>query len=219
MPSPRETSNSNSFEPLNPNFPRQASTGQASLQKYSTVDEQYADISQQPTRVAGAGVTVIMDVPLTLRRQRVLLSNAVLTLTAANDFASLKLVDLPDRNIVIFQAELFGTVLTGGDFATGDDPVVGVGQAAASTNPIDTTQVDVIPATTYTNIVAATLTAVSQSRLGATGDLNGILIPDAPGSALYLNASNPDTQLAADGTLTFNGFFDFWYVDLGNVSS
>ena len=219
MASPRETSNSDSLEPNNPNFARKVATGTASLEKYATVDTQYADVVRQPTRAAGEGVTVIMDVPVTIRRQRVLLENAVITLTAANDFGSLKLVDLPDRNIAIFQAELSGTVVAGGDFATGDDPKIGVGQAAASANPIATTAVDVIALTDYTNIVAGAATAVAQTRLGATADLNAILIPDAAGSALYLNASNTDTQLAADGTLTFNGFFDFWYVDLGNITS
>lgn len=219
MASPRETSNSNVLEPLNPNFARKVSAVGGSLEKYATAEAQYADISQQPTRAAGEGVTVIMDVPVASRRQRVLLENAVITLTAANDFGSLKLVDLPDRNILIKQAELVGSVIAGGDFATGDDPKIGVGTAAASANPIATTAVNVIPLTDYVNIVAGAATAVAQSLQLTLGTNAALFVPDAAGQAIYLNASNTDTQLAADGTLTFNGYFDFWYEDLGNVGS
>lgn len=219
MVSPRETPNSNLLEPLGPNFARLTTRAGAAQEKYPTVDDQYNDITRQPTRDAGAGVTVIMDVPAPLRRQRVKLENAVITLTAANDYGSLKLVDLPDRNIMILQAELTGTVIAGGDFATNDDPKIGVGTVAASANPIATTAVNVIPLTDYTNIVAGAATAVAQSLQLTLGTDASLLIPDAAAQAIYLNASNTDTQLAADGTLTFNGYFDFWYIDLGNVGS
>lgn len=219
MTSQRETSNSNSFEPNNPLFARKTAPNGASQVKFDTAEDQYADITRSPTRAPGAGVTVIADLPLTLRRQRVLLENVVVTLTAADDFGSVKLVDLPDRNIAIFQAELVGSVVAGGDFATNDDPKIGVGSVAASANPIATTAQDVITLVDFTNIVAGAITAVAMSRVGATAALAPLLIGDGAGTALYLNASNTDTQLAADGTLTFNGYFDFWYVDLGNVGS
>lgn len=221
MTSPRETPNSNLLEPLGPYFKRRTVTAGAAQEFYPTVADQFADIvrSLAASGNGSAGSNVIMDVPCTLRRARILLTNVVVTLTAANDYGSVKLCDLPDRNILIVQAELTGTVIAGGDFATGDDPKIGVGTAAASANPIATTAQNVVPLANYTDIVAGAATAVAQSMLGSTGDAANLLVADAAGNALYLNASNTDTQLAADGTLTFNGYFDMWYFDLGNVGS
>lgn len=219
MASPRETPNSDLLEPLGPNFARKVVAEGAALEFYPTAAALYADIVRQPSRAISGGVTPICDVPLTIRRGRLLLTNVVLTLTAALDYASIKLLDLNDRNIAVLQAELFGSVVASGDFATGDDPKIGVGSVAASANPIATTAQDVITLVDFTDIVKDAVTPVAMSRLGATAALAPLLIADSAGNAIYLNASNTDTQLAADGTLTFNGYFDYWYVDLGNVSS
>lgn len=220
MVSPREQE-LGVLSPLAPNFPRRIDTGKASLEKFSGVDDLYEDINRQPTAnaVASAGVKLTMDVPLTVRRARFTLENTVLTLTAALDYASVKICDLPDRNILILNAELVGSLVAGGDFAAGDDPSIGVGTAAASANPIATTMQNVIAIAAQTNIDPAVANAIALSFVGATGAITGLLVADGAANALYLNASCTDAQLAANGTLTFNGTFDVWYVDLGNVGS
>lgn len=220
MTSPREQE-LGVLAPLAPNFPRKINSASATLEKFSGVEDLYDDIVRQPTAnaTASAGIKLSMDVPSTVRRARFTLENTVVTLTAANDYGSVKICDLPDRNILILAAELVATVKFGGDYADNDDPVVGVGTAAASANPIATTAVNVIAASTQTNIVVATANSLALSFLGSLGDAANLLVADGANNALYLNVSSPDTQLAADGTATFNGTFDVWYIDLGNVGS
>lgn len=205
--------------PVAPTFTRKLVPGRATLEKFAGVDSEFEDITRGPTRAAGAGVAIAMDVPVVPRKARIDLTNALVTLTAANDYGSLKLVDLPDRNILILNAEFTGTVLWGGDFADNDDPVIGIGTTAASASPVASTMVNVIAATTFTNIVVATANDIALTFVGATGSITGLLVADAAGNALYLNVSAPDTQLATDGTATFNGYVDLVYLDLGNRSS
>lgn len=219
MTSPRETHLTN-LEPNAPYFARRvASPGQPSLSKWDGVEDQYNDIVRSPTRDPGAGVTVSMDVPVTVRRCRVQLVDAVVSCSAANDYGSLKLVDLPDRNVLVLQAELVGTVVFSGDFATNDDPSIGVGTAAASNSTLATTMQNVIAKTDFTNITKDAANAIAASFLGATGDAANLLIADGASNALYLNVGGNGDILADVGTATFNGTLDVWYVDLGNVGS
>lgn len=217
MASPRETPNTDLLEPIGPNFTRRTVAAGAAQEKYPTVEDKWNDINRQPTRAAGAGITVIMDVPVTLRRARVLLQNTVVSLPAADDYGSVQLVALPDRNIVIYNAEFVGTVVFGGEFANDDDPTIGVGQAPATNTTLATTMQDIIPVTTFTNIVAGAANAIAVSK-AAPG--TGVLVADSATSALYLNVSGAGDVLSESaGTATFNGYFDFWYLDLGNESS
>lgn len=217
MAAPVETNLSN-LSVHAPWFARKVNSGSATLEKFSGDETQYAEIRQPLSRAVGAGITLTMDVPVTIRRARFLLENAVVTVSD-QDFGSLKLCDLPDRNIAILQAELVGSVIFAGDYATNDDPDVAVGTAAASNATLATTMVDVIAKVDFDNITAGAANAVAMSRVGATAALSPLLVADGASNALYLNVGNAADQLSADGTATFNGYFDVWYVDLGNVGS
>lgn len=217
MASPRELE-LGVLAPLAPNFPRKLSPGVPTLEKFSGVEDLYDDINRQPTAnpSPSAGIALAMDVPVVMRRQRYVLTNAVVTLAAADDFGSLKICDLPDRNIAIWNAELVGSVNFGGDYADGDDPSIGVGQAAASNVTLSSTMVDVIPKTDFANITVANSNAIAATK---SNPGVAVLVADAAGNALYLNVGNGADQLSDVGTATFNGTLDIWYTDLGNVGS
>lgn len=214
MASPRETNLSN-LAPLAPYFGRKLEG--PTLTKYAGVEDAFEDINRQPTANSAvpARVAVTMDVPVVMRRMQVKLTNAVVTV-AATDFGSLKILDLPDRNIAIFNAELVGTVLFGGDYVDGDDPAIGVGQTAASDDTLSSTMQDVINIAAQANITAATANSLALTKPDPGV---AVLVADAAGNALYLNVGNGSDQLADEGTATFNGTLDIWYVDLGNVGS
>jgi len=210
--------NLTNLKPVAPWFARR-SGADGSQVKFTGAEAAYEDIVRRPTGVVSAGAVSAFDVPVTIRRHRIELSSVLVTVTAATDFAGVAIANLPDRNILILQAELVGSAVFSGDYANDDDPVIGVGTAVAAANPIATTAVNVIPATTLTNIVKDAATPVAASFVGSTGAISGLLVADTATTQLFFNVSSPDTQLAADGTCRFTGTLDIWYVDLGNVGS
>lgn len=217
MASPRELE-LGVLAPLAPNFPRR--TVGNTLTKFDGVEAIYEDITRQPTEPAAQSkIKLTMDVPLAIRRARFSIENLVISVAAADDFANAKLCDLPDRNIAILQAELVGSAVFSGDYATNDDPSLGVGTAIASNATLATTMQDVIAKTDFTNITKDAATALAMSRLGATGSLTVLNIGDGAANALYLNVGNNGDVLSDVGTVTVNGTFDLWYVELGNVGS
>jgi len=218
MTSPRELQ-LGVLAPLAPYFGRKVEF--ASNVKYSGAETEVDDINRQPTAPSGSTTIALrFDAPVPLRKASFLVENLILTMTAANDYIGAKLCDLPDRNVLISNAEFVGTAAFTGDFATNDDPSWGIGTAVASANPIATTAQDVLPIAALTNITAGAATALNASRVGASAaDQTNVLVPDSATSALYLNFSCTDTQLASDGTITVNGTFDVYYFDLGNRGS
>ena len=174
---------------------------------------------EQGSAVAAAGAVLDYDVPAQFRHVRYSLTNTAFTITAANDFGGVAFANLPDSNLCIVGAEINGTFSFGGDYAANDDVVFGIGTAAAAANPVATTAVNVIPATNLTDIVLAGVSVAAVARASAVGAFSGLYVPDAPGNQLFLNASSTDTQLAADGSVTFNGTIDVFYMDFGNRGS
>lgn len=220
MTSPRETPNSNLLEPIGPYFKRKVADPGSSLVKYDTVDDQYADVVQSlAARGNSSGPShVIMDVPVSLRRARILLDNFVVSV-AATDFGGTKLCDLPDRNIAILQCELVATAKASGDYADADTAGIGIGTVVASNTTLSTTMQDVLNVSTATFTTVANAISLALSRLGATGSLTVLNVGDAATNALFLNVGNAGDELSAVGAVTFNGYVDIWYFDLGNVGS
>lgn len=209
----------NILSPLAPFFRRERNAvNDPSLVRVGVTE--YETSLESPVAIEANGAVLDYDVPAQYRHWRVALTAFTFTITAANDFGGKAFVTLPDTNLVIFGAELNGDFTFGGDYAANDDVVIGIGTAAAAANPVATTAVDVLPATNLTNITVTTPVEVAAaSRAAAVGAAVGLYIPDAAANQLFLNASSTDTQLAADGTVTFTGYVDIFALDLGNRGS
>lgn len=108
-----------------------------------------------------------------------------------------------------------------GDVAAGDDGDWGVGTTLVDARPLAGEDISLIGATAVDNLPAtllSTQTAVSGPTT-AVGTFTSKFVPNGPSNAIYMNFTIDDTQLAANGSVTVNGTFDMWYIDLGNVGS
>lgn len=217
---PRDTDLS-VYPPNSPWFAKQVNSGTASLTKYTGADDEYAASYAAWDEVPAVGSRIAYDVPQTVRHIRVDLTNTLVTTTGTgtNDGGGTAIVSLPDRNLLVLQAELVGSAVFSGDFATNDDPLIGVGTVQATAGPVATTKQNVIPAVTCTNIVKDAGFAVAGSLQVTLGTNAALLIPDAASQQLFLNVSAPDGQLAAAGTCTFTGYLDLFVLDLANRGS
>lgn len=171
-----------------------------------------------PINEAGSGVT-IKNEHLSVKRARLTISGATLSIAAADDFGSLKLCDLPDRNLMLLGVEV-DLVLTKEANTDGvvaaTDLDVGVGTAAASATTLATTMIDIIEkADLDTNAAAVDFHAHSNDQSTATFPKR---IADSATAALFLNAVAVG-GIEADSSLTVDGTVDIFYVDLGNLSS
>jgi hypothetical protein len=137
---------------------------------------------------------------------------------AANDYGSIKIMDLPDRNIAILHVEVDLTLVkegnTNGLVATSDLDV-GVGTAAASNATLATTMINVLEKTDL-NDDALTVQYEAVS-LGQSTAAPPIFVADSATNALYLNVGGPN--ITADSSLEVTGFVDVYWVDLGNRAS
>lgn len=162
----------------------------------------------------GSGVA-ITDEAVIPRRARLTLTNAVLTITAALDYGSLKLCDLPDRNLMLLGVEVDLTLVKQGNtngLLAATDLDLGVGTAAASATTLATTMIDVIEKVDQdTDALSVTMQRHSNDQATATFPKR---IVDGSSSALYLNAV-PIAGITADSTLTVSGTVDIFYMDVG----
>lgn len=167
---------------------------------------------------AGSGVTIENEA-VPLRRARLNLSSATLSVDADDDYGSLKLLDLPDRNIMIFGVEADLVLTKEGNMngiLAATDLDVGIGTAAASSTTLATTMIDVLEKTDIdTNALAVDYHASTQAQSTAATPLK---IVDSATAALYLNAVAIG-GITADSSLSCSGLIDIYYLDLGNLSS
>lgn len=166
----------------------------------------------------GTGVT-LENTTLAPKRCRLTLSSAVINVLAANDYGSLKVCDLPDKNIMLLGCEVDLTVVKGNaasGIGSATDLDMAVGTAAASSTTLSGAMIDVIEKQDIdTNALSVDMEAHTQDQSTAQPPLR---LADDAALALYLNAVAV-AGITADDTLTCSGTIDLYYFDLGNLSS
>lgn len=141
---------------------------------------------------------------------------AIITITAANDFGSLHLLQWPDSNIHILGLES-NLVLTKGNTATGiiatTDLDVGMGSAPASNATLSGVMLNYME---KQDVDGDTLTpALQVNVLGQTTATYPWQLADAAANKLYLNVSTI-AGVTVDDTITVSGYVDIFFLDLGN---
>lgn len=133
---------------------------------------------------------------------RLRLTAAVLSMTAANDYGSLKLADLPNANLQILGAKFALTATMAGfasNVGTALDVALGT-VATASAAFSNAGEKDLIPK------VDATGAGATATIAGAGTSTEAEKFIAAGTNAVYLNASSPVTS--GTGTLTITGYVD-----------
>jgi hypothetical protein len=171
-----------------------------------------------PVSEPGSGVAV-QDQALVVRRARLVLSAAVVSVTEALDYGSLKICDLPDRNLLLLGVEVDLVVTKEGNtngIVAATDLDLGIGTAAASATTLATTMIDIIEQVNAdTDALAVDMEAHSNDQATAVFPKK---IADGASTALYLNVV-PVAGITADSSVSVTGYIDIFYIDLGNLSS
>lgn len=169
----------------------------------------------EPTPNAAAGVTLAFSRLRNVRHMRLTVAAAEIAIADADDFGSVKLVDMADSNIVIlgFEADLTLTKDGVGILATTDMDVA-VGTAAASNTTLATTMLNVID---NRDIDGDTADVAFDAHSNDNGT-PALVFGDDAGLALYLNISAP-TETSEDGSVLASGTVDIFFIDTGNVTS
>lgn len=159
---------------------------------------------------------------LAVQRATLKLTGQSLSIAEADDYGSLKLCDLPDRNIHLLAVEADLSLVKGGvsnGLEAAVDVNVAIGSAAATAQDLTATAAenDKIESTALTdNALTVTLQAHSQAQSG-----DGAMpqqLGDSATAGLWLNAS-VTAGITADDALTVTGEVDLYFVDLGNRTS
>lgn len=141
--------------------------------------------------------------------ERVHLEAVSVAITAALDYASLKLFDLPNSNLTIVGAVIdIGTVAgTGGvsdpntiDFALGT-------VAITSTNFSNSGEQDIVPEGDVSSL---------KMKGSTTGTEDHLFIAEGASNAVYLNLQD---TIGSDGTIVLTGKIDVIYDDIGRAVS
>lgn len=172
-----------------------------------------------PLARPGVASISLRDNLLTVRRARLVLTATPIAVTAALDYGSVKLLDLPDRNIMLLGMEVDLDVVKQGNtngIVAATDLSMAVGTAAASSTTLSSTMVDVIEAVALTtDALTVAFERHSNDQLTATFPRR---LADGPTNALFLNLS-ATTLITADSSVAVTGTVDIFYADLGNLSS
>lgn len=139
-----------------------------------------------------------------VRRCSLKLTAVAVAVTAALDYGSIQIADLPDGNLLYLGgiADLVATKTTiSGALSTID---VGVGTAAASNATLSSTMIDIIPKidSDAGGLVKGAATSTEAAKVFATSNTD-----------LFLNVAVATTT---DGTVTLDGTIELFYLDLGN---
>lgn len=170
-----------------------------------------------PVSEAGAATVAVGDNLHTVRRARVSLTAFSISVLAANDYGGSKLVDLPDRNMMLLGVEVDCVVTKQGNTngivaATALD--MSIGTAVASNATLSSTMVNVIEKKDIdTSALAVDFEAHSNDNASSTFPLR---ITDDAATALYMNIA---AAITANSSVTVTGTIDIYYVDLGNLYS
>jgi hypothetical protein len=166
----------------------------------------------------GAATVKIADQSMTYRRARITLTAFQIAVLNANDYGGSKLLDLPDRNIMLLGCEVDCVVTKAGTtngIVAATDITMGIGTATATASTLATTMIDVIEATAMTaDTLAVDFEKHSNDQATATFPKR---IVDSPTAALYMNITTGN--ITADDSVAVTGTIDIFYVDLGNLAS
>ena len=152
---------------------------------------------------------------LSVKRARLTLTDFAITVLEANDYGGTKLLDLPNRNMLILGMEVDCVVTKQGNtngLVAATDITMGIGSTVASATPLATTMIDYVEATAMT---ADTLAVDFEKH---TNDQSTATFPkkvaDGASAALFMNIAGACT---ADSSVTVSGTIDIFYVDLGKL--
>jgi len=140
-----------------------------------------------------------------LPRKAVFKIDTTITVTAALDYGSVKLCDLPTGTSLILGARCNGVVTGTGTGFVPENVDVAVGTAAASNVALTSTMANVL-----SQLNGTAVTGVVQGANSAALEVEGTT-PD-----LFLNAS---VALSTDGTVRFVGTIEVMYLDLGDPTA
>lgn len=160
---------------------------------------------------AGADLTAnvaagVVNTPLggIIRHVRLKLTSVVVPVTAALDYGSIKLADLPDGNIIFLGGIAHLTIVKTSIDTTSANIDVGVGTAAASNVTLATTMINLIPKIDSTSGLVAN---------GAASSTEAAKVFATSNTDVFLNVSAATT---VDGSADVSGTIDLFYLDLGN---
>ena len=162
-----------------------------------------------------ASTITIADQAMTVRRARLQITGLSISVTAALDYGSAKIVDLPNRNMLIMGVEVDCTVVKGGvtnGLVAATDLDMAIGTAQASNTTLSSTMVNIVEKKDI-DTDALTVTFQGHSNDNATS-VAPFKVADNASSALYMNVSAPGL-ITANDTLTVTGTVDIYYMDLG----
>jgi hypothetical protein len=166
----------------------------------------------------GAATVKVADQTLMVRRARLTLTAFQIAVLNANDYGGSKLLDLPDRNIMLLGCEVDCVVTKAGTtngIVAATDITMGIGTATATASTLATTMIDVIEATAMTaDTLAVDFEKHSNDQSTATFPKR---IADGPTAALFMNITTGN--ITADDSVAVTGTIDIFYVDLGNLAS
>lgn len=147
------------------------------------------------------------DHALVPRKARFVFTAQALAITEALDYASLKLCDLPDGNIMILGALVNLTFTGTGGVDTPANVDMALGTAAASASTLSGAMLDIVAK------IDATAGGVVQ---GGSTDTEAPQIIAASSDAIYLNVAD---VIGTDGTLVLTGEIELIYLDLGDPAA
>jgi hypothetical protein len=170
-----------------------------------------------PVSEAGAATVAVGDNVHTVRRARLTLTNFSIAVTQALDYGGSKLVDLPDRNMLLLGVEVDCTVVKQGNtngIVAATDLDMAVGTATASNATLASAMINVIEKVDIdTDALSVAFEAHSNDNATSTFPLR---VADGASTALFMNIS---CAITADSSVTVSGTIDIYYVDLGNLYS
>jgi hypothetical protein len=187
--------------------------------KQEVLAKNLIDASSLKFSEAGASTVTISNEFHAVRKARLTLTNFSIAVTAALDYGGSKLLDLPDRNLMLLGMEVDCVVTKQGNtngIVAATDLDMGIGTATASSTTLSSSMVNVIEKVDLdTNALAVDFEAHSSDQSTAVYPLK---IADGASIALFMNVAAVG-GVTADSSVTVTGTIDIFYVDLGNLSS
>ena len=163
---------------------------------------------------AGAATVKVKDQTVMVRRARLTLTSFVITVANAQDYGGSKLIDLPNRNILLLGCEVDCTVVKGGTtngIVAATDLDMAIGTAVASNSTLSSTMVNIVEKKDIdTDALSVTFAGHSNDNASSLAPFK---IADGANSALYMNLATGN--ITADDSVSVTGTVDLYYIDLG----
>lgn len=157
------------------------------------------------------GVTITSDDLRPIRRTVVNVVDLVLDFANATDSGTVKVMDLPNTNILIMGSAV-NLVGTKGGTTNGLETNTDINLALGTTATADATL-----SSTDANLIAST--AITANNIDATWQAGGsVNVAVAAGASNGIHINLGTGNLSADDTITFNGTVTLFWVDLGTYA-